>query len=294
MTIRTQELVINFHMTEACNFRCQYCYAKWNDKPGDKELYGHSGQVDALLTSLANYFFASNPIQKHLGYQRIRINFAGGEPMMIGKHFTGALAKAKELGFQTSVITNGHFLNEKNMHEIAPNLDMLGISFDTADELIAQSIGRTDRHRRWLNAGQLLELCNSFRNINPSGKLKINTVVNPFNIRENLSSLINQIQPDKWKLLRVLPVHDESQVISDTQYQAYVERHLKSFPKLIIEDNDDMWQSYLMINPQGQFYQNVSPITGHLQSDPILKVGVHEALSQIPFNMQAFADRYSE
>ncbi|RUO45946.1 viperin family antiviral radical SAM protein [Pseudidiomarina donghaiensis] len=294
MTIRTQELVINFHMTEACNFRCAYCYAKWNDEPSNKELYGHTGAVDTLLTSLANYFFASNPIQKQLGYQRVRINFAGGEPMMLGKYFSSALAKAKALGFQTSVITNGHFLRKKMMREIAPNLDMLGISFDTADELIAQSIGRVDRHKRWLSPSQLLELCNSFRSINPLGKLKLNTVINPFNACENLSPLISQIKPDKWKLLRVLPVHDESQVISDTQYQAYINRHLPSFPNLIIEDNDDMWQSYLMINPQGQFYQNVSPTSGHIQSKPILQIGVHQALSQIPFDMRAFAKRYSE
>lgn len=293
MTIRTQELVINFHMTEACNFRCAYCYAKWSDEPSSKELYGHSGQVDALLNSLADYFFNSNPIREQLGYQRVRINFAGGEPMMLGKYFTRALVKAKALGFQTSVITNGHFLNEKMMREIATNLDMLGISFDTADELIAQSIGRTDHQKRWLSPGQLLELCHSFRHLNPLGKLKLNTVVNPFNVREDLSALINQIQPDKWKLLRVLPVHDASQIVTDTQYYAYVDRHLRSYPRLSIEDNDDMWQSYLMINPQGQFYQNVNPTSGHLQSKPILRVGVHEALGQIPFDVHAFASRYS-
>lgn len=294
MNTHTQELVINFHMTEACNFQCAYCYAKWNDQPSSKELYGHPGQVDALLTALANYFFAPNHIRDELDYQRVRINFAGGEPMMLGKYFTAALAKAKSLGFQTSVITNGHFLTEKVLRETAPMLDMLGISFDTADELIANSIGRIDRRKRWLGASQLLHIARSYRALNSAGQLKINTVINPFNVRENLSPLISQIQPDKWKLLRVLPVHDATQVITDTQYQAYIDRHQSSFPSLIVEDNDDMWQSYLMINPQGQFYQNDGPANGHLQSAPILKAGVDEALSQIPFNLNAFANRYSD
>lgn len=52
--------------------------------------------------------------------------------------------------------------------------------------------------------------------------------------------------------------------------------------------------TYLMINPQGRFYQNSGPENGHILSDPILSVGAARALSQIPFDTQAFARRYGQ
>lgn len=287
-----KDLVINFHMTEVCNYRCAYCYAKWQDDPQSNELHRQEGKVDELLTSLADYFLNPNPLREKLGYQGVRINFAGGEPMVLGKQFIAALRKAKALGFSTSIITNGHFLHEDTLTEVAPMLDMLGISFDTADELIAHSIGRSDRRRQWLSPERLTAIAASYCQLNPAGKLKINTVVNPFNWRENLLKVIDAVKPDKWKLLRVLPVHDVRQVISDEQYQAYVDRHLPAGSAVVVEDNDAMWQSYLMVNPLGRFYQDIAPGEGHIKSDPILKVGVATAFSQIPFNVDAFARRY--
>ncbi|MCH8543857.1 MAG: viperin family antiviral radical SAM protein [Alcanivorax sp.] len=292
MSTFPKNLVINFHMTEVCNYRCAYCYAKWHDDPQSNELHRQEGKVDELLTSLAEHFLSPNPLQDQLGYQGVRINFAGGEPMVLGKQFIAALRKAKALGFSTSIITNGHFLHEDTLAEVAPMLDMLGISFDTADELIAHSIGRSDRRRQWLSPARLATIAAGYRALNPAGTLKINTVVNPFNWRENLLAVIEAVRPDKWKLLRVLPVHDVRQVITDEQYDAYVTRHHSAGAMVVVEDNEAMWQSYLMVNPLGRFYQNSAPGQGHIKSDPILKVGVARAFSQIPFNADAFARRY--
>src|SRR5690606_11876776 len=101
-----RDLVINFHMTEVCNYRCAYCYAKWQDDPQSNELHRQEGKVDELLTNLADYFLNPNPLRERLGYQGVRINFAGGEPMVLGKQFIAALRMAKALGFATSIITN--------------------------------------------------------------------------------------------------------------------------------------------------------------------------------------------
>ena len=30
----TKELVVNWHITEACNYKCDYCFAKWDSKYG--------------------------------------------------------------------------------------------------------------------------------------------------------------------------------------------------------------------------------------------------------------------
>lgn len=288
----TNEFVINFHLTEVCNYGCAYCYAKWNEKPSKFEIYRESGKVEELLRKLADYFFKANSIQKVLKYKKVRINFAGGEPTLLGKHFINALETAKSLGFQTSVITNGHYLQGTLLREASPLLDMLGISFDTADQLTAHSIGRNDRKHKWFSSECLLKITSTYKQLNPSGRLKVNTVINPYNFRENMSGLISQLKLDKWKVLRVLPVHDVNQVITDEQYQSFISRHMETCPELVVEDNSSMWHSYLMINPQGKFYQNNGPAQGHLESDPILRVGVSEALKQVPFNEIAFAKRY--
>ncbi len=58
---------------------------------------------------------------------------------------------------------------------------------------------------------------------------------------------------------------------------------------LISENNNTMINSYLMIDPQGRFYQN----RGNLYkfSKKILKVGVLNALNEIEFNFARFIER---
>ncbi|PSU87665.1 hypothetical protein C0W35_21305 [Photobacterium kishitanii] len=66
---------------------------------------------------------------------------------MLGSRFIKAILLAKSLGLNTSLITNGHLLTNTIVSKISPQLDMLGISFDTADHLLADSIGRVDRKK---------------------------------------------------------------------------------------------------------------------------------------------------
>lgn len=291
-TSQVQELVINFHMTEACNYRCGYCYATWDNHVLSSELHHTETQVNALLSRLADYFLSDNPLKQQLGYRTVRINFAGGEPIMLGRRFIEALLYAKSIGFNTSIITNGHFLNAQILMRVSSHIDMLGISFDTGDYLLANSIGRLDRKRAWLSPERLIDICAIYRNLNPQGKLKLNTVVNAYNWRESLLSTMEQIQPDKWKLLRVLPVQQQDCTITYEQYRAYVTRHKSLSHFIVEEDNEAMWQSYLMINPEGCFYQNSSNGAGHSHSQPILDVGVETAFGQISFNARAFSRRY--
>lgn len=287
-----EELVINFHMTENCNYRCSYCYASWRDMSAASELHRKEGEVKALLGALAGYFFSDCPLKQTLNYQTVRLNFAGGEPMLLGERFLDAVKYANKLGFTTSLITNGHFLEPELINELAPNLSMLGISYDTADPILASDIGRTDRKKRWIGPEQLIKVCDQYRALNPAGVLKLNTVVNSVNHQDDLSQLMEVIQPDKWKLLRVLPVYDPSSSITSEQYRCYVERHSQFKSIISEEDNCSMQHSYLMVNPAGCFYQNGDAGAGYLVSDPILDVGVEAALSQVPFDGDVFIKRY--
>jgi len=65
------ELVINFHMTEACNYRCDYCYATWDTGCHSKELHRIEGAVESLIDRIADYFLSDNPLKQTMGYSSV-------------------------------------------------------------------------------------------------------------------------------------------------------------------------------------------------------------------------------
>jgi len=291
--MKTQELVINFHMTEACNYRCDYCYATWDTSCQSKELHRIEGAVESLIDRIADYFLAGNPLKQAMSYGSVRLNFAGGEPMALRKHFSDALLYAKSKGFRTSIITNASFLDDESLLELSRHIDVMGVSFDTADEIIARSIGRMDRKGGWISTARLAHIATMYRQLNPLGIFKVNTVVNQYNHHESLVDAMRTVNPDKWKLLRVLPIYDHIKPVSDNQFEGYVKRNNLFSHLSVIEDNADMQNSYLMINPEGCFYQNGEAQEGYNISEPILMVGVEDAFSQIDFDSAVFFSRYN-
>jgi len=56
------------------------------------------------------------------------------------------------------------------------------------------------------------------------------------------------------------------------------------------ENNDEMTQSYIMVTPDGKFYQN-SAESVYKYSDEILSLGVVTALNQVGFDYTKFEQR---
>ena len=139
---------------------------------------------------------------------------------------------------------------------------------------------------------QLRKAVEVIRERNPAIKIKLNTVVNRVNWQDDFSDLISLIQPDKWKVLRVLPVTDQSMTITDEEFQFFLNRHRKYRKIAVIEDNQDMVESYIMIDPQGRFFQNSPCSAGYEYSQPILGVGAEKAFSQVNFDVDKFSSRY--
>jgi len=286
------ELVLNFHITEVCNFSCQYCFAKWDVKYQD-ELRIDQNKIDQIINDLAEYFFSPNPLREAMRYQSVRLNFAGGEPMILKGGLVKAVQYARLRGFRTSLITNGFYLKDDIFQRLAPDLDILGISYDSANSSNAKAIGRIDPKGRWLSPEDLVQIADQYRQLNPFGELKINTVVNSVNILDDMNGLISRVSPDKWKLLQVLPVYGHDLNIQTDQYIQYVNRHQQHADKISLEDNSAMTQSYLMINPEGRFYQNKPVRGGYSYSRPISDVGVDVALNEVEFDIAGFLGRYS-
>lgn len=290
-------LVLNWHLTEACNYRCQYCYATWDASTCQRELVHDPERTAALLNELYQFFRPGNsinPLVNRLAWSSVRLNLAGGEPLLHAGKLPSIVSQARGLGFEVSLISNGSYLNDELLNRLAPQLTWLGISIDSANPAANHAIGRVDRRGRLLNQDELAISLVGARQLNPGLRIKLNTAVNQLNHNEDLSSLIQRFTPDKWKVLRMLPVVNQHLAVSDEQFDAFVARHSTFARILCAEDNQDMRESYLMIDPHGRFFQN-SPLIagqGYAYSRPIIEVGAREAFSEMTFDHDRFSARY--
>ena len=289
------ELVINWHLTEACNYTCRYCYSKWHSDGAGKELIHDAASSATLLAELYRQFSPTPRNHARLGmeWRSVRLSLAGGEPLLYEREIIRIAAQAKEIGFDVSVISNGSRLTRALMAELAPQLSVLGLSLDSALPATNREIGRADRHAQVLSLNELTKIVTLGQKLNPALRLKINTVVNALNFTEDMNPLIRQLAPDKWKVLRMLPTVTSDLAIAEHEFAEFVDRHAALGAIISSEDNSDMVESYIMIDPRGRFFQNWPSGRGYRYSAPILDVGAGEAFFQVNWQPAKFQARYS-
>ncbi|MFY9811626.1 viperin family antiviral radical SAM protein [Aquabacterium sp.] len=287
------ELVINWHFTEACNYKCRYCYAKWQ---GDEREVLHDWRRTRVMLDELTLFFrpdnASNPLSQSLTWSGIRLNLAGGEPLLYPEAALRVLAHAKASGMATSIITNGSRLTQQLVAQLAPLVSMVGISIDSSDAAVNEAIGRIDGRGALLDVKEMAALLGFARQVNPDLTFKINTVVNSLNAHEDLGAAIAALAPNRWKVLRMLPVVTGDLAVSAEDFKAFVQRHASHSDVMCVEDNEDMSESYLMIDPLGRFFQNTKGKQGYSYSRPVDQVGANLAFRDWRFSVSSFASRY--
>ncbi len=291
-----RELVINWHVTEACNYGCRYCYAKWDKVESRRELIHDWAGTTRLLQELQTFFVpgnATNPLAKAFEWTSVRLNLAGGEPLLYYRQILLVAALARELGFGVSIITNASLLTPALAEALADHLSLLGVSLDSASSASIRAIGRCDRRGRQLTADTLEGSIAAARKVNPELRLKINTVVNALNYGEDMAPLIRKLAPEKWKVLRMLPIVTSELGVSDAQFEAFVQRHSAHGLPLRPEDNVDMTESYIMIDPVGRFFQNDGSCSGYRYSPPIPRVGAIAAFAKIALLPTRYLARYT-
>jgi len=290
MLMRTNhQIVINWHVTEACNYRCQYCYAHWT-RPDSSELWRDPVSCDALINELSQFFLADTTIWAKSHNIPARLNIAGGEPTLWQDTLLRTVNLGAENGFEISLISNGS--RPKTLLAIAEKSSLLGISVDATDADRNARIGRADRKGIQIANSDLIKLVRDLRAKNPNLKIKINTVVNAENVSDDFSSFITAIAPDRWKILRMLPSYTDALAVDAEAFRRFVSRHRSVKPVPSVEDHEEMSRSYLMIDPHGRFFQNRPDGKGYDYSAPILEVGAAAAFSQIPFSLEKFQRRY--
>ncbi len=290
----SDELVINWHLTEACNYSCRYCYSKWHTTEPSKELVRDHVASARLISEIFDLFFPTPANHARLGmkWNSLRLSLAGGEPLLYDREIVQIAEQAKSVGFKVSIISNGSRLTTPLIAELAPQLSVLGLSLDSADPETNCGIGRADRRSRVLQLDGLAEIVRYGRRLNPSLRLKINTVVNALNFTEDMSHLIRQLEPDKWKVLRMLPAVTTDLAVADQEFAYFLDRHAALADLISAEDNTDMVESYIMIDPRGRFFQNSSSGGAYRYSAPILDVGINAAFRQINWQVEKFLARY--
>lgn len=215
-----------------------------------------------------------------------KVNFVGGEPTLCP--FLGELITySKNLGLITGIVSNGTGITQKFLDQYGRYIDWIGLSLDSGNETTQKMLGRGNgSHVR-----ETVEKCKLIKN---SGiKLKINSVITLLNIEEDMSKIIDLICPERWKIFQVLGIKGQNSdnldglKISKSEFANFKRRHEKLSP--IAEKDDDMIDSYIMIDPLGRFYQNSGNLYNY--SEPILKVGVLRAFNQVVYNYAKFVER---
>lgn len=261
----------SFHIVNPCNMSCKFCYATFDDM----RLTNQLSKYDAfkILDKL-----------KEAGLQKI--TFAGGEPLLY-KWIYEVIVYSKTIGLTTSIITNGSLLTDELLEKFKGKLDWIGVSIDSLNETTNNLIGRVNKKK--IN---YLDLC---LKIKEAGfRLKINTVVNSFNWYGDLNDFIDDVKPDRWKVFQALRIEGQNDKqfdeikVSREQFESYINNH-KHQKSIVIEDNEAMTGSYLLIDPQGRLFENSKG--KHTYSKPLQDNDIDICLSEINLNREMFVKR---
>ncbi|XP_012582827.1 PREDICTED: radical S-adenosyl methionine domain-containing protein 2 [Condylura cristata] len=174
-------------------------------------------------------------------------------------------------------------------------LDILAISCDSFDENVNVLIGRGQGKKSHVDKlWKLRAWCRDYR-----VAFKINSVINRFNVDEDMNAQIRSLNPVRWKVFQCLLIEGENAgeaalreaerfVISDQEFEAFLERH-RDVSCLVPESNQKMKDSYLILDEYMRFLNCRSG-----RKDPsrsILDVGVEEAIKFSGFDEKMFLQR---
>jgi len=237
---------INFHITQRCNYKCHFCFATFGQN--NREL-SEIEQIE-LIKELTD-----NGCEK--------LNFAGGEPTLV-KNLPKLIKFSKDLGVFTSLISNGTRLTKKFLEQTYKDIDLIGLSIDSAIEEINYQLGRcltrnNEKIKPYSHINLIKNRVELIKKYNVP--LKINTVVTSLNWDEDLNELISLLHPIRWKILELTLLSENKfsfaskfESLKTWQFDKFIQTHKNLNP--IIESNDISNESYLMVTPNGKFFQN--------------------------------------
>ncbi len=178
---------INLHVTEACNYSCKHCFAKFN-----------STKVLSLdyWKQIVNNCIDNSDVKE--------FNIAGGEPLLY-KNLLPLVKYIRERGKRCSLITNGSLINEDWLRDNTHLFCMIGFSIDSFDSQTKSLLGRETAMKKQLSLENFKTYSNTIKQINPNCVIKVNTVVSSLNYEEDIFNVLKDLKVDKWKILKMHP-----------------------------------------------------------------------------------------
>lgn len=285
---------INFHILEACNFKCRQCFSKF----GTEKLLPVEDWEKIVDNCIA-------------GADVAEFNIAGGEPMLY-PGLVELVQYIRNKGVKVSLITNGSLMNEEWIKNYAGMYETIGFSVDSINDETNRKIGRCGRNGKTIPAGRIVELCGLIRKYAPGCRIKINTVVSALNKDEVMTDFIDEIAADRWKILRMKPFQYGSFSnldiqVSDEEFEEFVERNRERRRKeygvtaetgietakreVIVEP--DMKASYVLIDSNGCLLDNaVDEMTPVVVCD-CLREDFTEGLRKLTLDREKYEARYN-
>ncbi|KAF0870720.1 S-adenosylmethionine-dependent nucleotide dehydratase RSAD2 [Crocuta crocuta] len=272
---------VNYHFTRQCNYKCGFCF--------------HTAKTSFVLP--LDEAKRGLRLLQEAGMEKI--NFSGGEPFIHDRgEYLGQLVRfcKEELHLSSvSIVSNGSLIRERWFKTYGEYLDILAISCDSFDEQINVLIGRGQGKKNHVeNLQKLRAWCRDYR-----VAFKINSVINRFNVDEDMREQIKALNPVRWKVFQCLLIEGENSgpdalreaerfVISEEEFEEFLDRH-KEVSCLVPESNQKMKDSYLILDEYMRFLN-----CRNGRKDPsksILDVGVEEAIKFSGFDEKMFLKR---
>lgn len=265
-------IAVNFHLWKPCNLKCRFCFATFEDVEGRLTIDDARRTIAMLATAGCE-----------------KLTFVGGEPTLC-PYLDVLLADAKAANLTTCIVTNGARLTAI-LERQPQDLDWVGLSGDSCSEVVQARLGRGPGDH--VAKSVALAAAIRARDI----RLKLNTVVTALNHHEDMSAVVRDMRPERWKVFQMLRIFGQNDgsddlLVSHDDFQAYVARHAHLAAEglgPVPEDNEAMTGSYVMIDPLGRFFDDVD--SRHFYSRPIVEVGVAAALSDVRWERAKFEAR---
>ena len=277
-------LAVNWHFWPWCNYGCKFCFARFEDIPRADRLPKEIAITvpEMLATAGAD-----------------KITFVGGEPTLC-PYLGDLLAASKDVGLTTCIVSNATGLTEEFLDEWGHLIDWVGLSIDASNDEIHAEIGRGMRGDLARQRSHHLELAKQvWASCTQRGiRMKLNTVVCKANLEDDMSALVMELKPERWKIFEVLPVEGQNDgdvddiLLEENEFKSWVERHkwvADEGIQFVPESNELMRGSYAMLDALGRFYSNTEG--SHTYGPSILDVGVMRAWEENCFLEDRFHDR---
>ncbi|KAM8809658.1 S-adenosylmethionine-dependent nucleotide dehydratase RSAD2 [Eudromia elegans] len=272
---------VNYHFTRQCNYRCGFCF--------------HTAKTSFVLPlEEAKRGLA---MLKEAGMEKI--NFSGGEPFLHDRgEFVGKLVQFCKQDLKlpsVSIVSNGSMIREQWFKKYGKYLDILAISCDSFHEEVNVLIGRGQGKKNHVEKlHKLRQWCRDY-----AVAFKINSVINRFNVEEDMNEEIKALNPVRWKVFQCLLIEGENCgedalrevekfLISDKDFERFLDRH-RDVSCLVPESNQKMRDSYLILDEYMRF---LNCTNGRKEpSKSILDVGVEKAIQFSGFDEKMFLKR---